>query len=137
MRLSTTMPTGTFRSRKAINSVKVTRAPEKSARIHTLKKLITIMKNTNAISAATPIRTYLTVSILIPSRLGFSHDHSQTFDRHNFDRFAFFHKAPVRHHIYPFSIDQRRSSRTQYRLGCAGLTDQFRFFGVNRADLAM
>src|SRR5436305_10232391 len=48
MRLSTINPTGTFRKRNAISSVKVTRAPEKSARIQTLKKFRTMMK---------PIRT--------------------------------------------------------------------------------
>ena len=59
MRLSTIMPTGTLRSRRAMSSVKVTRAPENRARIQMLKKLMMMMANTNRTPPARPNRTRL------------------------------------------------------------------------------
>src|SRR5688572_19455718 len=63
MRLSTIKPTGTFLSRSAINSVKVTFAPEKSARIQTLKKFRTMISPIRTISPKTANPAIFTISM--------------------------------------------------------------------------
>src|SRR5688500_2890014 len=63
MRLSTINPTGTFLKRSAINSVKVTLAPENSARIHTLKKFRTMISPIRTINPKTANPAILTISM--------------------------------------------------------------------------
>ena len=54
MRLSTTNPTGTLRSRRAANSMRPTYAPETQARIQMLKKLKMRIRNTRPTTASNP-----------------------------------------------------------------------------------
>src|SRR5437667_1861272 len=163
MRLSTINPTGTLRSRKAINSVKVTRAPENSARIQTLKKLITTTKATKATrnkaasaKMAKPLislpprvsaRSKLAMCIAIAFDFEFfqshalplcyAHDDPQAFDGDDFDRCSPLDHCPIAHHIHVTSVYDRNTRRAQIRVRHASLVEQLRLFRTDHTDCAL